>query len=77
MMTPEANIAMRSGEEVNIGLVKDSGTKVVKHGGGNIPQQHKKARGKFLRITQAEGKKNDASYIKSVDGFIIKCGGLS
>ena len=27
MMTPEASITMRSGEEVNIGLVKDGGVK--------------------------------------------------
>ena len=27
MMTPEASISMQSGEEVNIGLVKDGGVK--------------------------------------------------
>ena len=34
MMTPEASIAIPSGEEVNIGLVKDSGVNTGKHGGG-------------------------------------------
>ena len=33
MLTPEARIAMRSGEAVNIELVKDSGVKEVKRGG--------------------------------------------
>ena len=33
MLTPEAMITMRSGEEVKIGLVKDSGVKEVKRGG--------------------------------------------
>ena len=66
---------MRSGEEVKIGIFKDSDTKMVKHGGGKMSQQHKKARAKFLRLTQADGKKNDASYMKSVDKFITKCGG--
>ena len=60
MMTPKARIAMRSGEEVNIGLVKDIGAKEVKRGGEKISQQHKKARGKFLQLTQSEGNKNDA-----------------
>ena len=68
---------MRSGEEVNIGHVKDSGAKLVKHGGGKMYQQHKKARGKLLRLNQSWGEKNDASYMKSVDKFITKCGGPS
>ena len=33
MLTPEARIAMRSGEAVNIELVKDSGAKEFKRGG--------------------------------------------
>ena len=77
MITPKARTAMYSGEEVNIGVVKDSGAKVVKHGGGRISQKHKKARGKFLRLAQLEGNKNDASYMKSVDKFITECGGPS
>ena len=48
MMTPESRIAMRSGEEVNIGLVKDSAAKTGKHGGGKMYQQHKKNHDKFL-----------------------------
>ena len=77
MMTPEVRIYMRSGEEVNIGLVKDSGAKVVKYGGGEMSQQHNKASGKFLWLTQSEVNKNYASYMKSVDGFITECGGPS
>ena len=68
---------MRSGEEVNIGFVKGSGKKQVKCGGGKMSQQHKKARGKFLQLTQSEGKKNYALYMKSVDKFITECGGPS
>ena len=34
MMTPEANIAMRSGEEVRVGLVKYISAKTGKPGGG-------------------------------------------
>ena len=30
-------------------------------------QQHKNNRDKFLRLTQSEGNKNYASYMKSVD----------
>ena len=33
MMTPDARIAMRSGEEVNIGHVKDSAAKTAKDKG--------------------------------------------
>ena len=75
MTTPETRINMRSGEEVKIGLVKDSASKMVKHGGGKMYQQHKKARDKFLRLIQAEGKKNYALYMKGVEKFIIGCGG--
>ena len=57
IMTPEARIAMRSGEEVSIGLVKDSGANEVKREGGKMSQQHKKSCGKFLRLTQSEGEK--------------------
>ena len=48
MVTPEARIAMHSGEEVNIGLVKDRAAKTGKHGGGKMYQQHKKNHDKFL-----------------------------
>ena len=68
---------MSSGEEVQIGIVKDSGVKVVKHAGGKISQQHKKAHGKFLQLTQSEGKQIYASYMKIVDEFITECGCLS
>ena len=68
---------MRSGEEVKIVLVNNSAAKTVKHGGGQMSQQHKNNCAKFLRLTQAEGKKNDASYMKSVDKFITDCGGPS
>ena len=37
-MTPEASIAMNYGEEVKIGLVKDTATKTVKHRGGEMFQ---------------------------------------
>ena len=77
MTTPESRIDIRSVEEVKFGLVKDGGTKEVKRGEGKMPQYHKKAHGKFLGLTQAEGKKNDASYMKIVDEFITDCGGLS
>ena len=77
MMTPESRIDMCSGEEVNIGLVKDSTAKTVKHGRGKIYQHQKKNRAKFLQLTQAEGKKNDALYMKSVDKFITNQGSPS
>ena len=77
MTTPEANIAMRSGEEVKVGIVKDSTANMVKHEGGKMSQQQKKASSKFLRLTEAEENKNDASYIKSVDEFITECSGPS
>ena len=77
MTTPEARIAIRSGEEVNIGLVKDSATKTGKPGGGKMSQHHKNSRVKFLRLSQSEGKKNEAAFMKSVDEFINNCGGPS
>ena len=77
ILTPEARIAMRSGEEFKIGLVKDSGAKKVKCGGGEMSSHHKKACGKFLRLTQWEGNKNDASFMKRVDEFITGYGGSS
>ena len=43
MLTIKTRIAMRSGEEVKIGLVKDSGMKEVKRGGGNMSSHHNKA----------------------------------
>ena len=66
---------MRSGEEVKIGIFKDSGLMELKRGGGKMYQQHKKDCGKLLQLTHLDGKKNDASYMKSVDKFITKCGG--
>ena len=58
MMTPKARISMRSVEEVPIGIVKDSGAKQIKHGGGKMSQQHNKDYGKFIQLTLEEGKKN-------------------
>ena len=77
MMTHEARIAMRSGEEVKIGIVKDSAAKTGKPVGGKMSQDHKKSRAKFLRLSQSEGKKNEAAFMKSVDEFINNCGGPS
>ena len=77
MMNPDSRIAMRSGKEVKIGLVKNSATKTVKYGGGNMYQQNKKARAKLIQLTQVEGYKNGASYMKAVDKFITECGGTS
>ena len=77
MLTPEARISMRYGEEVNIGLVKDGGAKEIKHWGGKISSHHKKARTKFLLLTQYEGKKKDALFMKIFDEFITGCGGPS
>ena len=48
ILNPKASIAMCSGEEDNIRLVKDRGTKEVKRGGGKMYQYHKKARGKLI-----------------------------
>ena len=53
MITPEASITVRSGEEVNIGLVKDNAENTVKRGGGNMSQQHKNNCDKFLRLNQS------------------------
>ena len=58
ILTPEARIAMRYGEEVKIGIVKDGGTKEIKHRGGKMYPHQKKDRTKFLRLTQSERKKN-------------------
>ena len=64
---------MSSGEEVDIGLIKDRYAKTGKHGEGKMSQHHKKNCAKFLRLSQAEGKKNDVLYMKSVDKFINDC----
>ena len=66
---------MRYGEEVKIGLVKDNSAKTGKPGGVNMYQQHKKSRSRFIRLTQLEGRKNGASYMKDIDEFILDCGG--
>ena len=58
ILTPEARIAMRYGEEVKIGIVKDGGTKEIKSGGGKMSPHHKNDRTKFLRLNQSERKKN-------------------
>ena len=57
MMTPESRIAVRSGEEVNVGLVKDISAKMGKYGGGKMSQHHKNNPAKFLQLSQAEGRK--------------------
>ena len=77
MLTPESSIDMWSGEEVNIGLVKDGGAKEIKCGGGKMSSHHKKDRTKFLRLNQSKGRKNDASYMKSLYDFITGCCGPS
>ena len=74
MMTPEVRTAMHFDEEVKIGPVKNSGAKDIKCRGGKMYQHNKKACGKLLRLNHSEKKKNDASYMKSVDKFITKCG---
>ena len=48
ILTPEAKTVFRSGEDVNIGLVKDNDAKTGGHGGEIISQQHKNIRGKYL-----------------------------
>ena len=77
ILTPEARIAMRYGEEVKIGILKDGGTKEIKHGGWKMYPHQKKDRTKFLRLNQSKGRKNDASYMKSLYDFITGCGGPS
>ena len=77
MMTPEASTAMRSGEEVNIVLVKYNAVNTGRPGWRKMYQYHNKSRAKFPRLSQSEGKKNDAVYMKSVDKFINDCGGPS
>ena len=77
ILTTKSGIAMKSGEEVKIGLVKDGSAKETKHVGGGIFSHQKKARTKFLQLDQSKGKKNYASYMKGVDKFITGCGGLS
>ena len=76
-MTPEAKIAMHSGEEVEIWIVKDSAANTGKPGGMNIYQQHMNNCDKFLQLTQSEGEKNEAAYMKIVDKFINDWGGPS
>ena len=77
ILTPEARIAMESGEEVKIGLVKYGSTKETKRGGGKMSSYNKKARTKFIRLAQPKGKNSDASFMKSVDEFITGCSGPS
>ena len=65
---------MRSGEEVDILLVKDSSSKTGSTGGEKIPQQHNNSRYKFPVLSPSERNKNDAMFMKSVDEFINCCG---
>ena len=74
---PESRIAIKSGEEVRIGIVKYGSVNKTKLGGGDMSLHHKKACTKFLQLNQSEGKKNDASFMKSVEEFITRCGGPS
>ena len=37
MLTPEAKLDIKSGEEAKIGIVRDGSSKENKHGGGNFP----------------------------------------
>ena len=70
MITPETNIAMHSGREVNIGLVKYSAVKTGKPGWRKMYQQRNNNHAKFPQLSQEEEKKNYAAYMKSVDKFI-------
>ena len=70
MMTTAARISMQSSEGINIGLVKYSSENTGKPGGMNIYQQHMNNCDKFLQLTQSEGEKNEAAYMKIVDKFI-------
>ena len=70
MMTTAARISMQSSEGVNIGLLKYSYENTGKTGGMNISQQHMNNCDKFLQLTQSEGEKNEAAYMKIVDKFI-------
>ena len=74
MLTPKARLAMKSGEEIEIGLVRDGSAKENKREGGKLSSQHKNTRNKFLRFTQTEGKKNDPYFMKGLDEFIMGCG---
>ena len=58
-----------------IGLVKYRAVKTAKHAEGKISQQPKNNRAKFPQLHQAEGKKNEVSYTKSVETFITNCVG--
>ena len=71
MLTPEAKTTLCSGEDVKIWLVKDNAMKTGGPGGGKMYQQHKKSLSKFLRLTQSEGRKNDAVYMRDVNNFIF------
>ena len=74
MMNPKYRTAMRSVEEVKIGIVKDNTVNMGRPAGWKISQQHKKIRAKFLQITQTEVNKNYTSFMKNVDEFILDCG---
>ena len=37
ILTPEAKLDIKSGEEAKIGIVRDGSSKENKHGGGNFP----------------------------------------
>ena len=64
MLTPKDRLAMKSGEEMKISLVRDGGAKENKSGGGKFSSQHKKTYNKFQRFNQTEGKKNDPYFMK-------------
>ena len=71
MLTPEVRLAMKSGEEVKLGIVRDGGAKENKRVGGELSLQHKKIRNKFLRFTQTDGRKTDPVFMKGLDEIIM------
>ena len=67
MLTPKANTALCSGEEVKIGLVKYNAVNTGKYGWGEMSQQHNKSRSNFLQLNQLEDRNSDAAYMKDVE----------
>ena len=73
MLTPKDRLAMKSGEEVKIGIVRDGGAKENKRGGGKLSLKHKNIRNTFLCFNQTDGRKTEPAFIKSLDELIIGC----
>ena len=77
MLTPTARLAMKLGEELKIGLVRDGSAKYNKHGGGKLSLQHKNIRNKFLLLNQTDGNKNNPDFMKGIDELIMGLGDTS